>query len=272
MRGALWLLAHSLKRVRTLVLAMAVLLAAFQVILIVVAKSIDSSNNFEQINAMIPAFAREMVGPSITSIMSFSGFVCLGYFHLSVMISLIALSIALSTTPAGEVESGFMDLILSRPLARHWIITRTIVMMTTCTAAVLGTMMLATWVGLNTLGPRNTTWPSQHLVLSLAGNLALLMLCWSGIAMAIGAAARRRSVAGAVTGVAALATFLLDYVGRVWKPAELAAWGSPFRYYSPFDLVMGTPIPTQNLVVLTAMALAGFALAYLFFARRDISH
>ena len=94
MKGPLVLLAHSFKRVRTIVIAMGVLLVIFQVFLIIVARSIQRSNTFEQMGALMPPFVREMLGPSFASLMSFSGIVCLGYFHLAVMGSLVALSIA----------------------------------------------------------------------------------------------------------------------------------------------------------------------------------
>jgi ABC-2 type transport system permease protein len=70
----------------------------------------------------------------------------------------------------------------------------------------------------------------------------------------------------------ALTTFLLDYVARAWKPAESAGWLSPFRYFTPFDLLMGTPLQVKNLLVLAGIGAAGFVLAYVFFSRRDISH
>jgi len=56
------------------------------------------------------------------------------------------------------------------------------------------------------------------------------------------------------------------------RPARSVAWLSPFHYFLPFDLVMGSPLPLHNLVVLGAIAIAGFLLAYFFFSRRDISH
>jgi ABC-type transport system involved in multi-copper enzyme maturation permease subunit len=107
------------------------------------------------------------------------------------------------------------------------------------------------------------------LILSLVINLALLMLCWNAIAMAIGSAARRRAlrVAG---GLFALAMFLY-YVARAWEPAERVAWLSPFRYYSTFELVMGNPLSVKNMLVLAGIALSGYALAYVLFSRRDIS-
>jgi ABC-type transport system involved in multi-copper enzyme maturation permease subunit len=58
----------------------------------------------------------------------------------------------------------------------------------------------------------------------------------------------------------------------MWKPAEPVAWLSPFRYYRPFDLVMGNPLPSKNLVVLSAIAVVAFVGAYVLFSRRDIAH
>ncbi|MCI0338732.1 MAG: ABC transporter permease [Acidobacteria bacterium] len=272
MKGSLILLFHSLKRVRALVISMGLLLGVFQVFLIIVARSVQRSGTFEQMSALIPPFMREMLGSSLISLMSFNGIVCLGYFHLAVMGSLISLSIGLATIPTSEIETGFMDLILSRPLARHWVITRSIIVLTICTVALLAMMMTGTWAGLNALAPKDIAWPAPYLILSLAINLGLLMMCWGGIAMAIGSVSRRRSVAGALTGLLALSMFLLDYVAGAWQPAESVAWLSPFRYYNPLELLMDNTLQTSKLLVLAAVAVAGFGLAYIFFSRRDISH
>jgi ABC-2 type transport system permease protein len=90
--------------------------------------------------------------------------------------------------------------------------------------------------------------------------------------MAIGSASQRRVVAGAFSGVIALGTFLLDYIARAWQPAESIGWISPFRYFSPFQLLDGKPLPSKNVVVLSAIAVTGFAASYVIFSRRDISH
>ncbi|HKV38554.1 MAG TPA: ABC transporter permease subunit [Blastocatellia bacterium] len=272
MKIAFILLGYSFRRVRTLVFVLGALLAIFQVFLVIVARSIQTSNSFGQLGAMLPPFARELLGPSFTSFMSFQGIVSLGYFHLSVMGSLLGLSIALATTPASEIETGFMDLILSRSIARHWIITRSIALNLVSTVAVLAAMMLGTWIGLTAFAPAGVPWPDLKLILSLAANLGLLILCWGGIALTIGAVSRRRGVAAGISGVLALAAFLLDYVARAWQPAESIAWLSPFRYYSPLELLTAATLPVRNFLILAAAALGAFALAYLFFSRRDISH
>ena len=132
-----------------------------------------------------------------------------------------------------------------------------------------------TWVGLRYFAANsavnNAAWPTAGLIGSLALNLGLLMLCWAAIGMAIGCGCRRRGSAGAIAGLLALTGYLTDYVGRAWKPADSVAWLSPFRYYMPFELVMGSDLSAKNLYVLGGITAAAFGLAYLFYSRRDIS-
>jgi ABC-2 type transport system permease protein len=271
MSGPILLLALSLKRARTLLIAMGLLLAAFQVLLIVIAGSIAHSGGFEQLASLLPPFARALLGPSLVSVMSFSGIVCLGYFDLGIVIALLVLIIALATVPASEVESGFADLILARPLPRHWLITRTVALLVVAILMMLALMLAGTFAGLAMFAPVNAGWPSPSVLGWLVLNLALLLLCWGGVALAFGAV-WRRSVASAVTGLLALTALLLDLTGRLWPPADRVAWLSPFRYFVPFDLVMGRALPIQNILVLWAIAMTGFTFAYFLFSQRDISH
>lgn len=265
------LLSLSWKRARRLVLTTGLVLAAFQVLLVVIAGSIHQAGEFEQLAALLPPFVRAILGPSLASVMSFSGIVCLGYFDLAIVIALVALTIALATVPASEVETGFAELILARPLPRHWLITRTIVLLLLSISAVLSLMLLGTVIGLETLAPIDVTRPSVRMLAGLIINLGLLLLCWGGVAMALGAACRR-SVASAMTGLLALTTLLLDITAGLWPPARPLGWLSPFHYFIPFDLVMGNALPLENMIVLWAIAMTGFVVAYFLFSERDISH
>src|SRR5216117_3565571 len=171
MTAALLLLGLSLKRARTLLLATGLLLGAFQVLLVLIARSIHRAGEFEQIASLLPPFARALLGPSLASVMSFSGVVCLGYFDLAIVIALLALTIALATVPASEVETGFADLILARPLRRHWLITRTIALLLLAIVMLLAVMLAGTWGGLMMLAPAKVRWPSPRMLGSLALNL-----------------------------------------------------------------------------------------------------
>ena len=266
------LIVQLLRRVRRFLLAAGVLLAGFQVVLILQANSIQASDSFAKMGDMVPAFAREILGPAFVTFMSFKGIVCLGYIHPIVIAALVSVSVTLATIPVMEIETGFIDLVLARPVARHWIVTRSILVALTSTIYLLAMMALGTWIGLSRYAAKDAGWPSAGLVGSLAVNLGFLMLCWAAIAMAIGCACGRRGSAGIIAGLLALTAYLTDYVGRAWKPAESVAWLSPFRYYTPFEMVMGSALPAKNLYVLGGVAVAAFGLAYLLYSRRDLSH
>ncbi|HEY7914948.1 MAG TPA: ABC transporter permease subunit [Blastocatellia bacterium] len=270
MKSALILLGHSIKRVRALVLAMGLLLAGFQILIVLVGSEIQTSGSFNQFANLVPPFVRQMFGQMLDVFLSFKGIVALGYFHLAIMGGLIGLVIALATVPSSEIETGFMDLLLSRPLARYWIITRALALVVVTIIFMLAMIMLGTWTGLMIFGPADAEWPTIGLILSLALNLGILLLCWGGVALAVASVARRRGAAGAIAGMLALTTFLLDYIGRAWEPAETVAWISPFRYYSPLDLVRGAYIPGHHVFVLLGIALTGIVVAYIAFSRRDI--
>jgi ABC-2 type transport system permease protein len=266
------LIVQLLHRVRKFLLTAGVLLAGFQVVLILQANSIQASSSFAKMGDLIPSFVRDILGPSFAMFLTFKGIVCLGYFHPVVMGALVAVSVTLATIPVMEIETGFIDLVLARPVNRHLIVTRSILVAVISTVYLLAMMALGTWLGLRYFAARDAGWPSVALVGSLAINLGLLMLSWSAIALAIGCACRRRGTAGAIAGLLALTAYLTDYIARAWKPAESVAWLSPFRYYAPFELVLGSALPAKSVYVLGGIAAAAFALAYALYSRRDISH
>ena len=124
MRATLTLAMHSLRRMRVIALAMGAVLVGFQFLLTQVAVVLDRNQAFGALSSLVPDFLREVAGPSMLAFMSFSGIVALGYFHPIVLSSLLGLTIAIATEPAGEVETRFDDLTLTRPVLRGAIIDR----------------------------------------------------------------------------------------------------------------------------------------------------
>jgi ABC-2 type transport system permease protein len=243
------------------------LLFAFQVLLILVARGLEETGGFAQLEGLIPDAVRQWVNiPTL----SFRGLVSFAYSHPIVLLFLMGLAIALGTEPAEEVESGFADLLLARPVRRAAVINRSVLLLLAATGAAVGSMMVGTWAGLALLGPRQVQWPAPRLILSLAVNLALIVVVWGVLALLIASRAHRRGAAAGATAVLVLATFILDAVGRLWDPLRVAAFLSPFHYFNPFPLIAGAELPVGDVMVLAAVAVAGFVLAHLAYARRDL--
>jgi hypothetical protein len=87
--------------------------------------------------------------------------------------------------------------------------------------------------------------------------------------MALGASCRR-GPAAATTSLLAFGTLLLDYAQKLWPPLGRIGWISPFKYNTPFEHVVGSPFHFENFLVLWAVAMTGFILAYLVISQRDI--
>ncbi len=270
MRSGFALLVHSIRRVRNVVLVMASILAGFQILMNLAASVIQQENAFGPLSSLLPDFLRQLLGPSVLALLSFSGIVCLGYFHIAVVGWLVGMMIALATEPAAEIEIRFMDLVMAHPMARHWVITRSILMILGCTVFVLSAMMAGTWMGLHWLAPRDVVQPTLRLVRSLVLNVSVLLLSWGGITLVMTALARRRGVPASIAGGLALTSYLIDYLARVWKPARAVSWLSPFHYFNAVDLITSGTLPLRDLYVLAATAACSFGLAYLIFARRDL--
>ncbi|HWR97540.1 MAG TPA: ABC transporter permease subunit [Candidatus Methanoperedens sp.] len=270
MHGALTLLRHSLGGLRGLLLALAAVVALFQTLLVRVARALEASAGFGGVAALVPPFLRQLAGEALFSLLSFPGIVCLGYFHPMIIAALCGMVIAAATEPAAEIETRFLDAALSRPVPRQAIIARSVAIVLLLPAVLLAAMLAGTAVGLRWLAPPGARLPDVRLLASLAANLWALLVCVGGWALAVGAASRRRSVAGSIAGVATLVLFLLDYLARAWKPADAIAWLSPFHYYRAMELLLGRPLDLSHLAVLLAAGAAGMVVAAVVFERRDL--
>jgi ABC-2 type transport system permease protein len=264
------LVRHSLMRLRTTLLVMAASLAAFQVLLGLAAQELQREGTFKQLSDLIPGFVRELFGTMLVSMMSFSGIMALGYYHVAIVAVLVGLVVAIATEPAAEVETGFADLVLSRAVSRTAVMTRSVVLLLVCPALEAGAMAAGTFTGLRLAVPAGTAGPAASLVWKLAFGLWCVLVCWGGVSLAIGARARRRFVAGSIAGGSAAALMLIDYLSRVWKPIRGLARLSPFHYYNPLDQVMGRPLPSRDIEILLGTAIVAIAVAYALFSRRDV--
>lgn len=259
---------HSLKRIRAILIGISLVLAGFQFLLTQVAVFLMSSQAFGMLSTLMPEFMRSLPGPSM--LLSFTGVVSLGYFHPIVLAALVGLTIAIATEPAAEIETRFVDLTLARPVARTQVVTRTLIVLVVSGTLVLGMMIAGTWIGLACCTPATAPRPSAAIVRSLVLNLTLIAWCWGGIALAVAAAVKRRATAGGLSGVVALAAYLLDYLGRAWDPARFVSQLSPFHYFEPMSLISGAGLSGRNVAVLLATGLFGTAVSYALLSRRDL--
>ncbi len=267
MSGVLTLVRHSLRRRRTFLIVAALVLALFQIFMIVVARSIHNSGGFTPLAALMPKFFQQWTNMVA---FSFRGIVLFGYSHPLVQLFLVAIAIGVATEPAAEIESKFVDLLMARPVPRSAAIVRSAVVLLAVILGAVGSMYVAQWIGLRLLTPATAEAPEQRVIFHLVINLALLIAAWGAIALTVSAFCNRRATAVAFCGFLAFTMFILDTVARFWSEIATLSRVSPFHYYNPFALIGGASLQMLDLAVLAAIFIAGSALAAIVYASRDL--
>jgi ABC-type transport system involved in multi-copper enzyme maturation permease subunit len=259
--------AHSLYRKRWLLLAELIGLFVFQVLFVAGARTIDDAGGLAAISLLLPQFMQEWAGVMMSS---FRGLALLGYSHPIVVFLLVATAIVIATEIVEETESRFVDLVMARPLPRSTPVNRSIIVLVLVVAAAVATMMLGTWIGLKLLAPQNAALPSWRLVGSLAAGLAMAVLAWGGIALAIASVSTRRANAAGTAGLLAVGMFVLALLGEFWAAAAPYAQVSPFSYHESTELIAGGALRWADVGVLAGIAVTGWIVAHMAYARRDL--
>ena len=267
----LTLVGRSFGRTAGLFAAISILFALFEIATIAVAASFTGANDFARLSQFMtqftPSFVQNAFGPAL---LSFGALTTICYFDPLVVMMAVQLVVFLATEPAGEIEGGLVDLVLARPLPRHWLITRSVLVMTAGASLPMLAMGLATWVGLWFLAPAGAPWPEARVVLLMMIHLATVAWCFGGVGLAAAAWSRRRGVAHAAVAVASVALYLIDVIGESWVKALPLARLLPFHYYHGAAILRGTANAMLDLSILSGIGVVGIALAYWQFGRRDL--
>jgi len=261
------LIARSFGRTSRPLLAIAFVLCAFQLAIVATASSIAGDGSNGGLARLVPAFLQPSLG---LALLSFAGMTTIGYFDAIIVMIVVVFAIHLAAEPAGDVEAGLVDLLLARSLPRAWIVTRSLAVMLASIVGLVLVMSAALWVGLSWLAPAQANWPELRVVGKMGAHLMLVACGFGAWSLAASAWARRRGTAVAVVAIVGVALYLLDFVGGLWRPAGRLAAISPFHYFHGGEILSGTANTTQDVVVLASIALAGSAVAYWRFARRDL--
>jgi hypothetical protein len=263
----LTLVRRSFGRIGRLFIAAALLLAAFQLALIAAAVSLQEAGGFERLADAVPAFVRNGLGPAL---LSFSGMTSLAYFEPLVILLIVLFAIAVATEPAGDVESGLVDLILARPLPRHWLITRSLLLMTGVVVGLVSFIGLSMWTGLWFLAPEGVAWPSPWKVLELMAHLGAIAWSFGCIGLAAAATVARRSSALGIVSLSAVGLFMLHVLVEFSDTFKPIWWVTPFQFFQGPAILYGTARPALDLSVLLGIGIVAAATAYWQFSRRDL--
>lgn len=262
------LLGRSFARHRSLILTLSVLLAVFQVVLVVIARDLQRDGLYSQLAALMPPFIQEAMGGALVA--SFKGTLALGFFHPIVVLSLSCAAVYLASEPAGEVEDGLVDLVLARPVARALIVVRSAIVFAAATGAMVAVMFIANRGAVRWMAPQADALVPSVRVAMMAANLLVVVWCFGAAALALAARLRRRAAAAGTIALASVFLYLLQFAAAAWDPLRPFARVSPFHYYDAMGTLLGTVSPAGNMALLTGVIAALFVVACASYAHRDL--
>ncbi len=212
------------------------------------------------IKAMVGADVAGGAGPEI--------FTSIPWAHPVVLAVIWAHAIVFCTRiPAGEVDRGTIDILLSLPVTR-WIlhVSETI-------AWVVSSLVLLT-LGIlgNSIGSAlaGTSWEPARIGIIFV-NLLLLYLAVGSFAWLMSALCDRRGRAISAAFVIVIASFLLNYLAQLWEPLGRIDFLSLLKYYRPLYILKDGLWPIRDIAILASIAASLWIAAGIVSARRDLT-
>ena len=167
---------------------------------------------------------------------------------------------------AGEEETRSLDLLLSTPLTRTQIVRDKAVALLVAMSGLAAFLFVVVVV----IGrPFDLTVPVGNVAAACV-MLLLLGLAFASLALAVGCATGRKSWAYGVTGVVAVATYILNVLAPTVSALAWTRPASPFRWYLEPD-PLTTGLHPLNMAVLLGIAVVCMAVAVGTFRRRDVA-
>jgi len=262
------LVGRSLQRSRGLLIGVAVLLGGFQVMMTVIARELARTNNFLQLAALMPAAVQGMTGTLVFT--TFGGFASFGFFHPLVVLVISEAAIFLASEPSWEMEAGIVDLTLARAVPRRMVIVRTLCVACGAIAALAILMLASMRLGLGLFAPAGAAVPPIRTTALFAANLAALGWWFAAAALLVATLVRRRSAALGVSGIGAIALYLLHLVSEMWSRAAPLRGLSPYHYYNAPALLRGVADWPRDIAVLLVTAAIMVIAALRVYDERDL--
>lgn len=166
---------------------------------------------------------------------------------------------------AGDIESGAVYLVLSRPVPRWALVLGRL----GDVAIGLAVILLSSWLGL-TVGISFAGLPT----LPLGGYALLVLTAWclfmalSVVALAVSSVVSRSGIAAAIGTIWAISSYVLDVLPAI--AASPLAWLNPWHHYFPPAIVAGSADPADGLTVLVLWTIIGALITVACFGKRDL--
>ncbi|GGX98412.1 ABC transporter permease subunit [Streptomyces hiroshimensis] len=272
MTGRFPLMRLALQRRRRMIVALAVGIAVFEALIVVITTTVTPGQIFGAGGRQPPGVFRAFSGSNgDVSIASYPGLLGAGLTHpFWIALQLTAVGSLAAAAVAADVEAGTIELLMVRPVSRARLLAERTAALVLVSLLLNVAATLAVSVGV-ALAPNLRDAVPQSGVYA-AGLLGFgFALCLTGPALAVSAAGRSRARVVGTTIALGAAGFAVNFIAMAWAKAAPLRFISPFHYYTPGDALAYGAVPWGQFAVLVGVGAAGVLLAFGLVARRDLA-
>lgn len=170
--------------------------------------------------------------------------------------------------PAGEVDRGTADVLMSLPVSRWEIFVSETMAWLASGVAILAAALGGNLIGAQGLPPDQQ--PQVGRLLIVLANLFCLYVAVGGLAWLVSSFSDRRGRAITLVFLILLALFLLNYLAEFWRPLQRIVFLSPLHYHRPINVLTQGSWPWRDMAVLVGVGAAMWGAGGVVFARRDL--
>ncbi|MHC4659184.1 MAG: ABC transporter permease subunit [Planctomycetota bacterium] len=217
----------------------------------------------------MPGFWKEAVGGEILDIGGTTGFIAITYQHPLVLALYMIFAVCVPTRLlAGHVQSGTMELILSRSVTKDQVYVCACILTLIGMVGLVIVMFFGTVVGINvcSFDQEISLWPffRAAIVGGLVSGTA------AGVSLLAAATFRNR---GRAVGIA-MAFFIINYfiglIAEWWPRAKFLGPSSIFYYVDTPKILLGTTWPIRDMCVLSSVLVITVIAGGIIWHRRDL--
>lgn len=264
------LILKSLRETMGFTIAFAVGLLGFHCLLAYIAPIIitELSGSFMKMvfikNIMKGLLGSEMAQPATTAAVS-----AFAWIHPIPLILIWTQSIVFwSRMPAGEIENGTMDILLSQPVSRlQLILTETLVWIG-CGVFLILAVLAGNRIGSSFIAAEHRM--AAISLLKIAVNLFCLYIAVGGVASLCSAWRNRRFSAMGCAFAFVILSYLIHTLVPFWSAAKSISFLSIMDYYNPLAIVRNPAWPIANLSILAGLGATFWLAGLILFSRKNL--
>ena len=217
----------------------------------------------------MPGFMKNAIGGDMLEVGNYTGFIAIGYQHPLVLAFYMIFAVCVPTgLLAGHVQSGTMELILSRSVTKNQIYICACILTFIGMLALVIVMFLGTVVGINICNFEQeiSLWPFFRA--SIFGGL--LSGTSAGVALLAAATFRNRGRAVGIAMAFFIINYFIDLIAGWWPRAKFLGPSSIFYYLDTKEILVGTGWPIGDMAVLASILIVTVIAGGIIWNRRDL--